>query len=252
MPLNNSLPATFITSAANVLGDTQEGLTGSEIARLGADYGLEFGVDVPHPSYPFGSDVPNKRSALRENLLAFSEEQQYFIIKQVCDLDPMRKRPAVQKLRLQLVTQYGSLDDAVDPNHPDAALIEETRHWLEGFPRSLKLYEDAMEKRRLGAFTHALLDELRLALELLVKDVLGNDKSLENQLSGLGNLVKRSGGSPELQNMFVRLIDYYTKYQNTYIKHDDAVVEVEVVIVTELTAAFMRHIVRLDLLVNSA
>jgi hypothetical protein len=51
--------------------------------------------------------------------------------------------------------------------------------------------------------------------------------------------------------MFVKLIDYYTKYQNTYIKHDDAVVDVEVVIVTELTAAFMRYVERLDLLVNT-
>jgi len=248
MAPTDSLPATFITKAADVLGDTQEGLSGSQIVQMSVDFGLEYDVDVPHATYPFGPDVPNKRTALRDNLLAFSGSQQYAILKHLCDLDWMKNRAGVEKLRLLLVTRYGSLDTAGEPGQLDEALIEETRHWLDRFPKSLGLYERAMEKRRIGSLTRGLLDDLRLALELLLKDVLGNDKSLEKQLSALGNLVQTSRGSRELQNMFVTLIDYYTKYQNTYIKHDDAVVEVEVVIVTELTSAFMRHVVRLDVL----
>ena len=53
------------------------------------------------------------------------------------------------------------------------------------------------------------------------------------------------GGLAELANMFVKLVDYYTKYHNTYVKHDDAVIEEEIEFVLEITSAFMKHLVRL-------
>jgi len=46
--------------------------------------------------------------------------------------------------------------------------------------------------------------------------------------------------------MFVKLIDYYTKYQNNYVKHDAAVIEEEIEFIFELTSSFMKHLVRLS------
>ncbi len=46
--------------------------------------------------------------------------------------------------------------------------------------------------------------------------------------------------------MFVKLVDYYTKYQNSYVKHNDAVIEEEVEFIFELTSSFMKHLVRLS------
>jgi hypothetical protein len=45
--------------------------------------------------------------------------------------------------------------------------------------------------------------------------------------------------------MFEKLIDYYTKYQNTYVKHDDSVLNTEVEFILEITSSFMKHLVRL-------
>ena len=45
--------------------------------------------------------------------------------------------------------------------------------------------------------------------------------------------------------MFVKLVDYYTKYQNSYVKHNDAVIEEEVDFILEITSSFMKHLVRL-------
>ncbi len=45
--------------------------------------------------------------------------------------------------------------------------------------------------------------------------------------------------------MFVKLVDYYAKYQNAYVKHDAAVVEQEVDFIFEITSCFMRHLVRI-------
>jgi hypothetical protein len=58
--------------------------------------------------------------------------------------------------------------------------------------------------------------------------------------------LKQKGDSPELTNMFQKLLEYYAKYQNTYVKHNDAVIEEEIEIVFEITASFMKHLVRLN------
>lgn len=70
-----SIPATFVQYAADVLADTNKGLSGPNIIRATAAYAVEYDVHLPHPTYPFG--VINKRTALYENLMAFSARQQY-------------------------------------------------------------------------------------------------------------------------------------------------------------------------------
>jgi hypothetical protein len=125
-------------------------------------------------------------------------------------------------------------------------LVQQTRHWLDPYPESLKLYNQALEKHKNNVFARNLLDDLRLSLEKLVQGLLGNDRSLEKQLGDLGGWVKGKGGSTELRNMLVKLIEYYTKYQNEFVKHDDAVKEEEVGIMIELTSSFMKHLVRLS------
>ena len=98
------IPATFIQYAADILADTNSGLSGSNIVRATAAYAVEYDVGIPHASYPF--DAPNKRTALFENLMAFSGPQQYRIIKELCDhpsfpLGPNQKR---KELKIRVVT----------------------------------------------------------------------------------------------------------------------------------------------------
>lgn len=45
--------------------------------------------------------------------------------------------------------------------------------------------------------------------------------------------------------MFVKLVDYYSGYQNIYVKHADAVIEPEIEFVVEITSSFMKHVVRM-------
>jgi len=76
--------------------------------------------------------------------------------------------------------------------------------------------------------------------------VLNNQKSLENQLPPLGKQLKEKGASKELVNMLDKLLRYYCDFQNDHVKHDDDVKEEEIEIVFEMTAAFMKHIVRVS------
>jgi hypothetical protein len=140
-------------------------------------------------------------------------------------------------------SQFADEDNLTDINN---TLIIETRHWLSDFPEVKKLFEEALQKHDHGVFTRNTLDDLRLALEILVKQLFGNQKTLENQIPSIGQYVKERGGSKELSNMFEKLVSYLTKYQNTYIKHDDAVIVAEVEFVFELTSSFVKHFIRLN------
>ena len=239
----NSIPSAFITHAANVLGDTSGGLSGPEIVRYCTDYAVDFNVNIPHSSYPF--DTSNKRTALRENLSAFSAEQQYRVIKELCELDRFKNNQQVKDLKIKLISRFAQFATVGGGSEINETLIEETSHWLENYPESLKLFREALSKFENEVYTRNLLDDLRLSLEKLLQTIFKNGKSLENQIPDLGNHLTTKGGSKELTNMFVKLVEYYGKYQNTYVKHDDAVIEEEIEFIFEITSSFMKHVVRL-------
>jgi hypothetical protein len=118
-------------------------------------------------------------------------------------------------------------------------LLKQNLVELKDYPESAKLFQSALDKLNESRFERNLLDDMRLALESLVKSVLNNSKSLENQLESLGEHLKQRGTSKELINMFKTLTDYYSKYQNSYIKHNDKIKEDEVDLLVNLTSAFI-------------
>lgn len=239
------IPASFINHAADMLGETQLGLSGSKIAEHCLAYSIDYGVDIPYSEYPFPPTLSNKRSALRENLKAFAPNQQFKIIKDLCDLDQFKDNKSVKDLRIKLISRYGHLCAGDGADKINESLLDETKHWLADYPASLKLYSDALHKFENDIYKRNLLDDLRLSLEILMKNILNNDKSLEKQANFIGDFIKGRKGSKELTNMFIKLIDYYSKYQNEYVKHDDAVIESEIEIIFEMTSSFMKFLIRM-------
>jgi len=239
------IPTTFINYAADTLAETEDGLTGSRIAEYSSAYAIDFDVEIPYSEYPFPAELPNKRTALRENLKSFSPEQQFKIIKELSELPHFENNAGVKDLKIKLISRYGSLGEGNAKEEINESLIEETQHWLSEYPDALKLYNDCLEKHSNGIHQRNLLDDLRLALETLLKSVLNNGKSLENQIADLGKYINERNGSKELNNMFLKLIDYFSKYQNTYVKHNDNVNDNEIEIIIEMASSFMKFIVRI-------
>ena len=239
------IPLPFLSFAADILADTSRGLSGNEVVKAFNAYAVEHNINIPHAAYPF--EAPNKRTALLENLKCFPPYLQFKIIRELCDHRTFynKQYDELKSLKVKLVSQFAHLAPKDEFSKLNETLTEETRHWLDSFPNALELYLQAIHKYKHGIFSRNLLDDLRLSLELLLKSVFKNDKSLENQLGNVGCFVNDAGGSKEFSNMFSKLIDYYAKYQNTYIKHDDAVVEEEIEFVFEISSSFMRHIIRL-------
>lgn len=243
---NTDIPITFLSKASDLLADTNSGLSGPQIVRAINAYADQWGVRVPHPSYPF--EAGNKRTALLESLNAFSSQQQFQILEELCEHHSFPigspSRDERRKLKAELFTRFGELRANKEVRELDIPLIDETRHWLHEHPKSLALLDQAKLKYDAKVFKRSLIDDLRLGLELLLKSVLGNTKSLENQIPLIGARLKERSASPQFTNIFQKLLDYYCKYQNDYVKHDDNLPEEEVEFIFELTASFMKHVVR--------
>jgi len=235
-----SLDDSFLTYACDILADTDEGLSGYKIIEFSNAYATTFCREVIHSSYPF--DAPNKRTALKDNIKVFNDKEQFQIIKELCELQIFEKNENVAKLKVKLFQQYGILAESSITN---TVLVQQTRHWLEDYPESLKQYNSAATKIEGGIFERNALDDLRLALELLLKSLLENQKSLENQISDLGKMLENAGVSKELRNLLLKTIDYYCKYNNSHVKHDDNINQNEIDFIFEETTIIMKLLVKL-------
>jgi hypothetical protein len=125
----------------------------------------------------------------------------------------------------------------------DQQVVDIALQWLSEFPDALSHFEKALRTylRDGAAKRRNVLDDLRLALEQLLRKVLGNDKSLENQKEALGTWLKDRGLHPTVVAMYHTLIfGQYAPYQNDAVKHDDASHPEEVEFLIYLTANFMR------------
>ena len=109
----------FLRHAADILADTNTGLTGSEIVKFCNSYAIDFNVNIPITSSnfgSFGSVVPNKRTALYKNLVAFNACQQFKIIKELSELDKFTNNEDVKKLKAQLYESFGRFDTSATPS----------------------------------------------------------------------------------------------------------------------------------------
>lgn len=233
------LDDSFLTYASDILAESNTGLSGMKIVEYCNSYAITFNRIIPYGRYPL--DAPNKRTALRENLRVFEAAEQFRIIKELSELPFFTENEQAKSLRLNLFKRYGNL---ATEKISETELIQTTKHWLSGHPNALKQYESALSKYEGGIFERNTLDDIRLAFELLVKDLLDNDKSLENQIGGICGILDKCGTSVELKNMVQKIIDYYTKFQNNHVKHNDAVNENEIEYVIELTSVIMKFLIK--------
>lgn len=123
-------------------------------------------------------------------------------------------------------------------------LIAQAKNFLSRYPSAFTLYEQALEKFERKLYERNILDDLRLSLEILLKEILKNNKSLENQLESLGKLQKQKGASKEITNVLQKVLNYFADYQNNYVKHNDNVNPDEIEFMINLTSTLMRFIMK--------
>jgi hypothetical protein len=128
----------------------------------------------------------------------------------------------------------------------DEMVVNDILDWLDKYPEPCKKFVSALQKYQNHEDMRAVLDDLRLSLELLLKKILNNKTRLEKQTEPLGKYLKNKGTSEEVRNMFTTLLSYYAKYQDEYVKHNDKTKNIpEVEFIIYLTGTFMRLLLSL-------
>ena len=117
------------------------------------------------------------------------------------------------------------------------------RPLIKRYPDAILLFDSSVEKYEEGGADRNALDDMRLCFEKVLRGIFSNDKSLENQMGAIGNLLKGAGLSKEFRNMLNNMLDYYTKYQNNHVKHDDSINPYEVSFVIEITCILMKQMI---------
>ncbi|HEY9697033.1 MAG TPA: hypothetical protein V6D10_07205 [Trichocoleus sp.] len=130
----------------------------------------------------------------------------------------------------------------------DEGVVNDVLEWLEGYPKVSKHFQQALEiywKKDKSKYRN-LLDNLRLAIELLLKDVLNNKKPLEKQKEDLLKWLAGKGIHKQIINSYEKLLfGTYVQYQNDAVKHNEAFSEDEVEFIIYLTGTFMRLVLQL-------
>lgn len=121
----------------------------------------------------------------------------------------------------------------------NSTLIKQNLVSLETHPAVAKLYLSALDKINSKVFERNLLDDLRLTVEILLKEILNNNAPLEGQKVDLAKYLDSRGVSKHLINMYVALHTYFSNYQNDYVKHNDNVNRQEIEVMINLTSTFV-------------
>ena len=140
---------------------------------------------------------------------------------------------------------YESLNDFKPSNELSQDLVSETFYWIDDFPKVKDRFSRAVELYQSKSDRIDCLNNLRLTLEILMKELLKNNKSIENQLGEIGKYQQKLGIGVEIRNTFEKVLDYYNKFHNNKVKHDANINnEHEVEFIFGLTMIFIRMLVK--------
>lgn len=129
----------------------------------------------------------------------------------------------------------------------DAGTVDDVLEWLDEYPESARHFASALATFSTGDSSRFrnLLDELRCSLEQLLRGVLKNKKSLENQDPHLLQWAADRGLHKQAVNMLKQLLGQYCQYQNQAVKHNEEWGIHEVEFMIYLTGTFMRLLLQL-------
>lgn len=234
----------FIDYASDILGDTEKGISTSQIISICNRFATEYNVNIPHTRIyqGFSQTFSNKRTALKENLLKFSEEGAFKLIEHICNLIQYKKNSEFKEVKIKLYTNFPKYVNKGENENLNIEIVE-NKELLSDYPKAKKLYDEACSLYNIGIYERNIIDDLRLSLELIIKQVLNNEKSLENNIAEICSHLKVKGCSQEFINMFKHLLDYYSKYNNNNVKHNDNINVSEIEFVFGLTNLFIKLLV---------
>lgn len=188
-----------------------------------------------------------KKDYFKDILLSYPDDIKHHLFD--IFLNPIEQTSPSEVKDIRTIIGGGKVDirqaiyaKAVASKEIDENLIVNTLKGLEEFPEAHKLYKKALTDFNSGNNERHILDDLRLSVECFLRSILGNERTLENQIPFLRKYQKDKDISSEIGNIFQRLIEIFGKYQNNYVKHHDKVKHSEIEFIFNLTNTFYRFL----------
>lgn len=131
----------------------------------------------------------------------------------------------------------------------DEEVVNQDLDWLSDHLKALKPFKQALKTYSMNDKENyrSLFDNLRFALEQLLRTILDNRKSFENQERPLLLWLGERGIHQQILNMYKQLLfGPYRIYQNDAVKHGEEYMEDEAEFMIYLTGTFMRLLLQLD------
>lgn len=181
--------------------------TGNEIITLTTEFAANVGEKVTYHAVGYNS----KKDILARNISDLSNQSRINFFKEIKTVQRVAKD---QKLVKQIDQLISCSSDGVEKSRQNiSSLLDKYSLKIKKVWLSAVEFYDKEDARN-------ALDSIRLTLELLCKEILHNDKSLENQRNDLGRYLQSKGVTSQFRNLLFRVLDMYEKIQNDNAKHD--------------------------------
>ena len=201
----NKVPYVLLVGIEDQLADVFD--TKQEIIDITRSFAKNVDKEVPvtHVGYE------TKKEILRKNIGCFSDDEIFDFMSQLEKLSFIKYEDYLCEEIDKLLAYQES-----GSNRSRSSITD----LLSGYPPKIKiqwrqecLFYDNKDYRN-------SLDNMRLTIELLVKEVTRSNKSLENQKKNLGNFFKVKGMNSQVVNLFWKMLDMYDTIQDNEAKHD--------------------------------
>lgn len=99
-------------------------------------------------------------------------------------------------------------------------VLNKTKETISGHDKSVRLFEDSIKNISANGSNRATLDNIRLALERYLQEVLGNSNTLEHQEKSLKEFLKEKKATEDVRTGITTSLHNFHRYQNDHVKHD--------------------------------
>lgn len=197
-------------------------------------YGEYYGDDIPY-------SIAMYHDADWEDIIAFIELTYHHVIldgkkdKYEAKINEYLKRFSVGYL-FSAGTFIKITEIVQEPN------VQEILEWIDAYPDAAKAYRAALKKISEKQYARNALDDMRLSIESLVREIMGTTKTLENQIPSVGAALKAKGALPQAITFITTMLTHYAKYQNDNVKHHDTADVEDIEMIVSMTAVMMKYI----------
>ncbi|WP_337631821.1 hypothetical protein [Prevotella pectinovora] len=114
-----------------------------------------------------------------------------------------------------------NISDSLIYKEPFIHALEKVNANIDEYPSCKNLFYSGINLIKKDDLMHGL-DDLRKAVEMLLKDLLHNNLSIEKQSQNrIKALLLKNGWKGRYLELWPMLIGQFKRYQNAYVKHDD-------------------------------